>query len=62
MQPTVADQQVLKGVAATIRANLFDQDGYDNATGGRRLIPAGVLQTYSLTPPRTWGVQVQYHF
>jgi len=42
--------------------NLFDQDGYDNATGGRRLIPAGVLQTYSLTPPRTWGVQVQYHF
>lgn len=46
--------------------NAFDTTGYDGATGGAYLSssfpPNSVAQTYSYTPPRTFGVQMQYHF
>lgn len=42
--------------------NVFDELGYDNAQGTRVIAPAGVATTYSLTAPRTLGVQVQYRF
>lgn len=42
--------------------NLFDEQGYDGATGTLRIMPAGVSQTLYLTPPRTYGVQLQMRF
>ena len=42
--------------------NLFDEQGYDGATGTVSVFPAGIAQTYYLTAPRTFGVQVQLHF
>jgi iron complex outermembrane receptor protein len=42
--------------------NLFDEQGYDGATGTLSVLPAGVSQTYYLTAPRTFGVQLQMHF
>ena len=42
--------------------NLFDEQGYDGATGAVSVFPAGIAQTYYLTAPRTFGVQVQLHF
>jgi iron complex outermembrane receptor protein len=42
--------------------NLFDEQGYDGATGTLSVFPAGVAQTYFLTAPRTFGVQLQMHF
>ena len=46
--------------------NVFDTKGYDGASGGQYIStnfpPSSVGQTYSYTPPRTFGVQLQYHF
>ncbi|MBA70708.1 MAG: TonB-dependent receptor [Rhizobiales bacterium] len=42
--------------------NVFDEQGFDGATGTLRLQPAGVSQTLYLTPPRTYGVQLQLKF
>lgn len=42
--------------------NLFDEQGFDGSTGTARIFPAGVSQTYYLTPPRTYGVQLQLRF
>ena len=42
--------------------NVFDEQGFDGATGTLRLQPAGVSQTLYLTPPRTYGVQLQLTF
>ena len=50
-------------VIAFVR-NLFDSVGYDGATGTLLASPpaqAGqVAQSYSFTPPRTFGVQLQF--
>lgn len=44
--------------------NLFDSVGYDSATGN--LLASSptleVAQSYSLTPPRTFGVQLEFRF
>ena len=44
--------------------NLFDSTGYDSALGN--LLASSptlaVAQSYSLTPPRTYGVQLEYRF
>lgn len=44
--------------------NLFDSTGYDSALGN--LLASSptlaVAQSYSLTPPRTYGVQIEYRF
>jgi iron complex outermembrane recepter protein len=52
--------------------NAFDQEGYDSVSAATRrsldvnpLSPsrAGIIaQTFTLTPPRTYGVEVQFHF
>ncbi|MBB38475.1 MULTISPECIES: TonB-dependent receptor [Hyphomonas] len=42
--------------------NLFDEQGYDGATGAVRVLPSGISKTYYLTAPRTFGVQLQMHF
>jgi iron complex outermembrane recepter protein len=50
--------------------NSFDSNGYDNVSGTEvtpsflgGTVPAGtVARTVSLTPPRTYGVQLQYRF
>lgn len=48
--------------------NLFDTLGYDNASGDPLILPAvptttpQVAQSYSYTPPRTFGVQLDVHF
>ncbi|WP_300394219.1 TonB-dependent receptor [Henriciella sp.] len=42
--------------------NVFDEQGFDGATGTFRVQPAGVSQTLYLTPPRTYGVQLQMKF
>lgn len=53
--------------------NLFDEDGYDGAgatyqnqipTGGTNLrtIPRAIARNFSLTPPRTYGMELQYRF
>ncbi len=47
--------------------NLFDTRGYDGASGAQLTSPPAVNQTsfaqsYSYTPPRTFGVQLQYRF
>ena len=44
--------------------NVFDSVGYDSATGN--LLASSptleVAQSYSLTPPRTFGVQLEFRF
>ena len=46
--------------------NVFDEVGYDGASGTAYAAgfapPNTVARTYSLTPPRTIGLQVQYRF
>ena len=47
--------------------NLFDTRGYDGASGEQLTSPPAVNQTsvaqsYSYTPPRTFGIQLQYRF
>ncbi|MEQ9437250.1 TonB-dependent receptor [Hyphomonas sp.] len=42
--------------------NVFDEQGYDGSTGTLRVQPVGVSQTYYLTAPRTYGVQLQLKF
>ena len=46
--------------------NLFDTTGYDGATGNLLAsppaAPSQVAQTYALTPPRTYGVQIEFRF
>ncbi|MBA4226488.1 MAG: TonB-dependent receptor [Hyphomonas sp.] len=43
--------------------NVFDEQGYDGATGTLTAIPAGGSSTtLYLTPPRTYGVQLQVRF
>ena len=53
--------------------NLLDEDGYDGAgatyqnqipAGGPNLrtIPRAIARNFSLTPPRTYGVELQYRF
>lgn len=42
--------------------NVFDEQGYDGASGVLRVFPAGVSQKYFLTAPRTYGVQLQLRF
>ena len=42
--------------------NVFDEQGFDGATGTLRIQPFGVSQTLYLTPPRTYGVQLQLKF
>ncbi|WP_298670406.1 TonB-dependent receptor [uncultured Sphingomonas sp.] len=46
--------------------NLFDTVGYDSATGSllasSNAVPKAVAQTYSFTPPRTYGVQLEFRF
>ncbi len=50
--------------------NVFNTWGYDNLSGTEvtpsflgGTVPAGtVARTVSLTPPRTYGVQLQYRF
>ena len=42
--------------------NLFDEQGFDGSTGTASYVPFGVSQTYYLTAPRTFGVQLQMHF
>ena len=43
--------------------NVFDEQGYDGATGTLTAIPAGgSATTLYLTPPRTYGVQLQVRF
>lgn len=46
--------------------NLFDTIGYDGANGNLLAAPpaapSSVAQTYSLTPPRTFGLQVEVRF
>lgn len=43
--------------------NVFDEQGYDGATGTLTAIPAGGSSTtLYLTPPRTYGVQLQVSF
>ncbi|PKP82610.1 MAG: TonB-dependent receptor [Alphaproteobacteria bacterium HGW-Alphaproteobacteria-18] len=43
--------------------NVFDEQGYDGATGTLTAVPAGgSATTLYLTPPRTYGVQLQMRF
>ena len=58
--------------------NLFDQDGYDGGAVGSRLagttigpsiaspqinaVQPGFDVSYPLTPPRSYGVELQYRF
>jgi iron complex outermembrane receptor protein len=53
--------------------NLLDEDGFDGAgatyqnqipLGGinLRTIPRAIARNYSLTPPRTYGMELQYRF
>tara|TARA_R110000787_G_scaffold44164_2_gene108284 strand:+ start:647 stop:3211 length:2565 start_codon:yes stop_codon:yes gene_type:complete len=42
--------------------NAFDEQGYDGSRGGLLSFPPGIEQTYYLTPPRTFGVQLELHF
>lgn len=44
--------------------NLLDTTGYDSASGTLLASspPLGVAQTYSFTPPRTYGVQLEFRF
>lgn len=42
--------------------NVFDELGYEGADGTRLITPSGVATTYSLTPPRTAAIQLQYRF
>ncbi len=46
--------------------NAFDEQGYDSATGVRLASPPAAANsygvTYGLTPPRTFGLQLQYSF
>ncbi|MDO9337112.1 MAG: TonB-dependent receptor [Caulobacter sp.] len=46
--------------------NAFDEQGYDSATGVRLASPPAAIDTYGitygLTPPRTFGLQLQYSF
>lgn len=42
--------------------NVFDEQGYDGARGTVVVAPAGIGQTLFLTPPRTYGVQLQLTF
>jgi iron complex outermembrane receptor protein len=42
--------------------NLFDEQGFDGSTGTLRVQPAGVSQTFFLTAPRTYGVQLELQF
>lgn len=46
--------------------NLFDSIGYEGATGNLLAsppaAPSQVAQTYALTPPRTYGLQVEFRF
>jgi iron complex outermembrane receptor protein len=58
--------------------NVLDDEGYDGTTGVRQtqlplgsasagganvpVIPAGIAQSVSLTPPRTYGLEVRYKF
>ena len=43
--------------------NVFDEQGYDGATGTLTAVPAGgSATTLYLTPPRTYGVQLQVSF
>ena len=43
--------------------NIFDEQGYDGATGTLTAVPAGgSATTLYLTPPRTYGVQLQMRF
>jgi iron complex outermembrane receptor protein len=53
--------------------NILDDEGYDGTTGllqtqlpaggvGVPVIPASITRNVSLTPPRTYGVELQYRF
>jgi iron complex outermembrane receptor protein len=43
--------------------NLFDENGYDSVSAnGFRTVDAGRYQTVTFTPPRTYGVELQFHF
>ena len=43
--------------------NVFDEQGYDGATGTLTAVPpGGYATTLYLTPPRTYGVQLQVRF
>ncbi|MEQ8300676.1 MAG: TonB-dependent receptor [Hyphomonas sp.] len=42
--------------------NAFDEQGFDGSTGTLSLLPFGTSQTYYLTAPRTFGVQLQMRF
>jgi iron complex outermembrane receptor protein len=41
--------------------NAFDELGYDGS-GSAGIAPAGITRVYGLTPPRTYGVELQYRF
>ena len=40
--------------------NVFDDEGFESA--GAAATASGITQTYSLTPPRQYGVEFQYRF
>lgn len=42
--------------------NLFDTTGYASASGNLLASSGKVAQSYALTPPRTFGVQLDYRF
>lgn len=42
--------------------NVFDEQGFDGASGVLSVFPAGITQKYFLTAPRTYGVQLQLRF
>jgi len=42
--------------------NLFDEEGYDSASGDLALVSSTVAQTYGFTPPRVFGVELQARF
>jgi iron complex outermembrane receptor protein len=54
--------------------NILDDTGYDGASAVyqnqlptaqpnvTRVIPRQIARSYSLTPPRTYGVELQYRF
>ena len=42
--------------------NVFDEEGYDSASGSRELITSRVAQSYGFSPPRIFGVEFQARF
>lgn len=42
--------------------NLFDEEGYDSASGDLVISNSTVAQTYGYTPPRIFGVELQARF